>query len=469
MRSPFKTNAAISDKLDTARENRYDQLRELIKEHRRFDILAKYVLNTPLEDFQRDMIDWQEQTEEGLLLGFRGSWKTSLCTITRAIGEIICDPNVRILFAAESADQAKMFLRGVKTQFENNDLLKKLFGDFVTGAKIWQDGEIMVAQRQSAAKEGTITCMGTDSALPGRHFDIIICDDIVTKANSQTPAQRKKVFDWFYETLYPTLEPVGGRLWVLGTRWDDEDFLGWLEKEDYRATTIRFPVLDENDQSVWEEKFPTAKMHRIRKGNLGAFERQYMVSTGQSLGGIFTPDHFTYEDGAYPTDMFLWQGVDLAAGLLQRNDKFAHATVGVHKQTREPWVYDIMGKRMPFDSQVQYIKHKYQEYPRTVRVVIESNAYQIIMTQHMRNMFPDIPIQPQWQIQDKAARKNQTAVIVGPGRLHVRRSMHGFVRHLCALKGLRKEPDDEYDAFDLAYRQGLKGARRKRQNEPGLI
>ena len=311
--------------------------------------------------------------------------------------------------------------------------------------------------------------MGTDSALPGRHFGIIIADDIVTKDNSQTPAQRKKVYDWFYDTLYPTLDPVDGRLWVIGTRWHDEDFLGWLEKEDYKGTTVRFPVLGEDDQSVWEERFSTKKMHRIRKGNLGAFERQYMVSTGQSLGGIFTPEHFTYEDGAYPSDIFMWQGVDLAAGLQQHNDKFAHATLGVHKQTREPWIFDIQEKRMPFSQQVHYIRHKYEEYPATVRVVIESNAYQIVMTQQVREMFPDIPIQPQWQIQDKTARKNQTAAIVGPGGIHIRRSMHAFVRHLCALKGLRKERDDSYDAFDLAFRQGLRGARRRRRKEPGLI
>jgi hypothetical protein len=228
------------------------------------------------------MMAFQDEEDEGMILGFRGAAKTTYCTVTRAIGEILINPDVRILFASDAAEQAKTFLRGVKQHFEENETLRDIFGDFVAGARVWAEGEIVVNRRRKIMNESTITCVGTDTTLPGRHFDIIVGDDIVTDDNSQTPGQRTKVHNWFYRTLLPCLDPQG-RMWILGTRWHEEDLYSWLQSEDYKEAWLHVPALDENDQSIWPEQIKTAKLHRIRKGNLGAFELQYMCTSGRDL------------------------------------------------------------------------------------------------------------------------------------------------------------------------------------------
>jgi phage terminase large subunit-like protein len=455
--------------LQTARNATHEQIRELVLKHRRFDILAKYVLGYDPQDFHLEMMQWQEEVDEGLMLGFRGAAKTTYCTITRAIGEILIDPNVRILFASDTQEQAKTFLRGVKQHFEYNEKLKEIFGDYHAGAPRWAEHEITVNRRTDfSIREATITTAGTDTSLPGRHFDVIIGDDIVSKDNSTTAGQRKKTHDWFYETLMPTLDPRG-RMWIIGTVWHEECLYIWLQKEDYREAWLHVPVLDEDDRSIWEDQFPTARMHRIRRGNLGAFEMQFMCRVGGALGGIFTPDHFTYVDGIYPLDaMFIWQGVDLAAGQKQRNDFFAHATVGIHKETKKPWLLDVHEKKLTFPRQLAFIDKQYQEHPRTVRIIIEANAYQIVAAQQLRSDYPDLPVMPKWTIKDKTVRANQLSAIVEVGGIHVRRQHDKFVRHLCAMPN--GTHDDQFDAFDLAVRQGLRGARKKRRDdEPGLI
>lgn len=463
--------SSILNSLQASRDSKREQIRELVIEHRRFDILAKYVLGYEPEDFHLDMMQWQEETDEGLLLGFRGAAKTTYCTITRAIGEILCDGNIRILFASDAQEQAKTFLRGVKLHFEQNRKLKEIFGDYYEGATRWAEHEITVNRRTDfSIREATITCVGTDTTLPGRHFDLIIGDDLVTKDNSQTPGQRKKVHDWFYETLMPCLESPHGRMWIIGTRWHEEDLYGWLQREDYRKAWLIVPVLDENDRSIWEEKFPTERLHRIRKGNLGAFELQYQCTSGKSLGGIFTPDHFTFVDGAYPLDsMFIWQGVDLAAQQKQQSDFFAHATVGIHRESKKPWLLEIAERKFTFGRQLAFINRKWVEYPQTMRVVIEANAYQIVASQQLKADYPDVPVMPKWTIRDKTVRANQLAAIVGEGGIHVRRQHHKFIRHMCALPN--GTHDDMFDAFDLAVRQGLRGAKKRRpaDSEPGLI
>jgi phage terminase large subunit-like protein len=99
--------------------------------------------------------------------------------------------------------------------------------------------------------------------------------------------------------------------------------------------------------------------------------------------------------------------------------------------------------------------------------VIESNAFQLAASQLMRANYPEVPVQPRATLKDKTVRANQLATVVGPGGIHVRRHHHKFVRHMCALPN--GAHDDMFDAFDLAVSQGLRGARKRRRAEPGLI
>ena len=464
-------SAKIAAKLNYTREQRFEQVRDAVVNMGCFDLLASHVLQYRPESHHLEMMQFQDTFREGMILGWRGAAKTTYCTITRAIGEILCNPNIRILFACDAAEQAKTFLREVKSHFERNELLKSVFGDYVTNAPKWADSEIIVNRRSSHAKEATITCAGTDTTLPGRHFDLILADDLVSEDNSQTKGQRDKVHDWFYRTLMPTMAMPYGRMYVIGTRWHEEDLYGWLLKEDYKDAHLIIPVLDADERSIWEDMFPTDRMHRIRKGNLSAFELQYMCTSGTAIGGIFTPDHFeTYEE--LPHDVFWWQGVDLAVTQKQTADLFAHCTVAIHKETKQPYLIDYRAMRIPFPKQIPFIAKKFEEHPSTIRVVIESNAYQLAASQQIRYQYPHIPVYPKHTATDKIARANQLAGILGEKGIHIKRGHHGFLRHFCALRPIRgdlSKPNDLFDAFYLAVMQGLRGARKKRREEPGLI
>ena len=136
-RRELRQNRSAQDTVRQTRQLRYDQIRELVTVHRRFDVLAKYVLGYDPQPHHVAMLAFQDETPEGMILGFRGAAKTTYCTIARSIGEILCNPDVRILFASDAADQAKTFLREVKQHFESNETLRDIFGDFVIGAKVW--------------------------------------------------------------------------------------------------------------------------------------------------------------------------------------------------------------------------------------------------------------------------------------------------------------------------------------------
>jgi hypothetical protein len=455
-------------KYEEVKEARFEMIRELVVVYDRVDILADHVLykdGDPCMWFHKEMIDFQHAYEEGIILGFRGARKSSYCTIAWIIYLILKDPNVRVLIASEAADQARTLMRGVKSQFERNDLLRSLFGDYFSEAAKWTDNEIIVSKRTSYAIESTVTCAGIETRLPGRHFDYIIADDLVTEENSATEGQRAKVKTYFYKTLMPCLE-TDGKLHVIGTRWHEEDLYGWLIKEDYKESNLVIPVLDEEtEQSIWEEKFPTKRMHRIRRGSLAAFELQWMCRSSAGTGGIFVESHFLYYDDL-PPNHFKWQGVDLAAGQKARNDFFAHVTVAIEKTTREIYLVKYHEEKIPFPKQVRFIDARFREFPDSVRVGVEANAYQIVMTQQLREMYPDIPTVPVYTLKDKVARANQLSQMASLKPIRIRRQHHKFLRRMC---GFPNGPKDMFDAFDIACSLATRGVKRKRRSEPGLI
>lgn len=464
---PASRQTVIS-KYEKTVSSKNDMIRTLVIEHKRLDILCEYVLGgDPPLWFHQEMMEWQDSYSEALILAFRGARKTAYLTIARAVMEVVCNPNVRILFASDAEGQAKTFLRGVKSHFEHNEALRAIFGDFVVGADKWAESEIIVNRRTAVGmKEGTITCVGMETAILGRHFDVIIADDLVTEENSVTDGMRQKTYSYFYKTLLPCLEP-GGRMWVIGTRWHEDDLYGHLAKSDYREQAyVRAILDDETDTSIWEDKFPTERMHRIRKGSLSAFELQWMCRSGTGLGGIFKEDHFHYYE-SLPEPFFKWQGVDLAAGQKARNDFFAHVTIAIPKATRAVYLVSYAETKIVFPKQVTFIASRFREHPDTVRVGVEANAYQIVLTQQVREQFPEVPIVPRWTLKDKVARAQQLALFASENPFHVRPAHHRFIRRMCSFP---HGPKDLFDAFDLAVGMAFGGVRKqRREKEPGLL
>ncbi|KPJ60609.1 MAG: hypothetical protein AMJ46_06365 [Latescibacteria bacterium DG_63] len=90
-----------------------------------------------------------------------------MLAITRAVHEIVKDPNVRILIASNTQLQAEVFLREIKFHSGHNPLLTHYFGSFFSPDK-WDVREIVVAPRTSSAKESTVTCVGVGGPVAGR-------------------------------------------------------------------------------------------------------------------------------------------------------------------------------------------------------------------------------------------------------------------------------------------------------------
>lgn len=77
------------------------------------------------------------------------------------ITKILRDPNIRILIGSKTDTQAKAFLKEVRSHFEGNTTLIRIFGDWRTGKdNLWNDKEFSVNRRTIIRKEATLTALG---------------------------------------------------------------------------------------------------------------------------------------------------------------------------------------------------------------------------------------------------------------------------------------------------------------------
>jgi hypothetical protein len=140
-----------------------------------------------------------EDHRDGRLdLWARFHYKSSIITFLGTIQEVLCNPNITIGLLSFSARQAKPFLRQIMQEFDSNEKLKELYKDILwekprLQAPKWAENEGICVRRFANPKEQTIEAHGLVDGQPtGRHFDLIIYDDVVVQESVTTPEQISK-------------------------------------------------------------------------------------------------------------------------------------------------------------------------------------------------------------------------------------------------------------------------------------
>lgn len=188
----------------------------------------------------------EADTDDRLDLWAREHYKSTIITFAGIIQEIIRDPEITIGIFAHNRPTAKAFLRQIKQEFEDNDLLIKLFPDIFFAnphqeAVKWSEDEGICVRRWSNPKESTVEAWGLVDGMPtGKHFRLRVYDDVVTEKSVTNPEMIKKTTEMF--ELSEDLGTHGGRQWMIGTRYHHGDtygvirLRGIIEERRYPAT-----------------------------------------------------------------------------------------------------------------------------------------------------------------------------------------------------------------------------------------
>lgn len=182
-----------------------------------------------------------------LILIPRNHLKSTVVTVAWSIQQILNDFNIRICINNAKYDTAREFVQTIQSHLERGSKLSQIFGDFQAARTTWNRDSFIIAQRTIARAQPTVMAASIDSILNGKHFDIIINDDLVEPNNVRTKEQIQKVID-FHKDCFNQIDK-GGKIIDIGTRWAAQDLYGNVL--DTSATSINGKKIEKGQGSEW--------------------------------------------------------------------------------------------------------------------------------------------------------------------------------------------------------------------------
>jgi predicted phage terminase large subunit-like protein len=307
-----------------------------------------------------------------LILIPRDHLKSSIITKGGAIWRMLNNSSIRILIANNTWDNARKFLDSIRSYLAPGLPLSIYFGHFQTDR--WNRDEIIIKQRRKILDAPTIATTGLEKEQTSQHYDLIIGDDLVARENVTTPEQRQKVKDYI-NSLMALLEPAG-ELWIVGTRWSQDDAYGDLLEEGLWDVLQCGAYMDETRSSVlFPEKFTIEKLAFLRK-KLGPvlFSCWYMNDPINPEAADFKREWIKEYDAntAHPANLYLT--IDPAVSL-GRDADFTGMVVAGQYSDRRIRVVECVRSRMVPNDLVDKVFELVKRW-RLHRVGIETFAFQ---------------------------------------------------------------------------------------------
>ncbi|MBT7082058.1 MAG: hypothetical protein HN929_11460 [Chloroflexi bacterium] len=232
--------------------------------------LLTHLLNRP--DVNNDWLyarcrEVQAEPDGMLDLWAREHYKSTIITFALTIQDILNDPELTVGIFSVNYKLAQDFLKQIKEELENNLLLKELYTDVLYAnptkdSPCWGVESGIRVKRESNPREETVEAWGFfGGSLPtGKHFRVLIYDDIVTEKSVTNYEQLSKAFDTL-RASFPLGSQRGGKRRMAGTRYHFSDAWGAVIKAGIAKARI-YPATDDGTatgRSVFlsQERFET--------------------------------------------------------------------------------------------------------------------------------------------------------------------------------------------------------------------
>jgi predicted phage terminase large subunit-like protein len=442
------------------------------------------LLGYEVAEHHSDILDFIERNDNlrSLILAPRGAGKSSIVTIAYVLWRLLKNPDLRILIVSNSQSQAAGFLREIKQHCERNKTLNFLFGNLI-GDK-WSETEIDLGIRKKFVKEANISAYGIFGALVGRHYDLIIMDDVVSQEIANSPTQRAKLEQWVGMSLMPTLEP-GAQVIVIGTRYHNSDLYGLFIKNKYKDNFLQIKAVNDDGTSYWPTYFPMEILDETKE-EVGTFifNAQYQNDPHDMTGGLYKPEWFIQRwiqinencisiperAPVYYNELKITQGFDQAIGMKEIHDFNAHITIGQDLNTGEIYTLETVRKRLTFLERKALVIDQYKKWSRRTRkgvtaVAIEAIGFQDDLCQTIIREMPTLPIHRCIPRVDKFTRQTPVAALAENQKLILGQNQNHLYEELILFPGY--DHDDLADALEMSI-QALTKHLRVTNKPPGM-
>lgn len=453
----------------------------------------------------------------------RSHAKSSYLSKAFPLHEIVYRKRKYTIIISETPQVSTANMEWLSLQLKHNKKLREDFGpllspkqqenpkdnsqEFIAWESRDNETKFMLAKVEAAS---------TGQALRGRNWngvrpDLIICDDLEDiKSNAATEDLRKKMRDWFSQTVIPLGDPKGKRtaLVYMGTTVHHDALLIHVlyKRSDFKTKVYRAIIVPPERGDLWEEcrliytdrenpnrAADAQAFYDTHKEEMGrgavvlwpevqplfklmkwkwdngskAFNTEYMNNPLDEESMIFNPEKFTYWDEIDKSRTFphkeygIFMGVDFAMGK-QRGDFSAIVTVAKHRENGAVYVIDAWGERVHPDVFLKIIVDKVMKY-QPDRIAAESQAAQEFFVHKLKEALRSEGYPSHNRVDEIKQRTRKELRIeallpdIESGALRFSR------RHSMLLEQFERYPvdhDDLPDALEMAVSISKKGAKK---------
>ena len=399
-------------------EEKYEKLQALKKLKNNMALFGKHCFPTALKkstpsfhtNIYKDL--GNEEKRRVLIAAPRGTAKSTVTTLIYPLWKAAfkkSNEELFIVIISESQAQSINFLSRIKYHLTYSTQFKSIFGDLgpETAAK-WTHTDIVLANG------ARMVAVGTGQRVRGflqgdTRPNLIIVDDFESELNAYTPEARAKNRKWLTEAVIPSLSDEG-KIAMIGTVISEDCFLCWA-KESSAWNVLWFSIWDDNEESIWPERFPKERILAIKEefksvGNINGFFQEYMNIAQSPDDAPFQPEwikihHLDYErrqnqnlliknkglenEEIKPAELYI--GVDPASSLSSRADYFVITVIAIDNENNK-YIVDMYRNRISPAEQPSLIIKYYKKYkPR--RVKIETVGYQEALRTGVRELMKE--------------------------------------------------------------------------------
>lgn len=442
--------------------------------------LPHYFYLEPAE-FHPELIKNLSDPATRLLLveGFRGSAKSVMGSLALPLWASLEKPDLYpfIIPVADTGLQASVNIANIKTELDNNTLLKQDYGA-ITGEMVedWtlESEEEWQAKNMLLSNGVRILARSRGQKVRGlRHREhrpkLVVVDDPEDLEWVRTKEKRDKTEKWLRGEVLPAVDERDGKVVVIGNRLHTDALIARLGR-DPMFKRLSYPLLkdgggDEFERCTWKGKYPSQQAIDTQKAMAGAtgWSREYLLKVVPDEGQEVTEADIHYYD-AEPVDTAVGlqaTAFDLAISKKQTADY----TAGVEGHTAmiddHFYIYiqpDPLNVRFDMHELIEYMKARQAATGGLHLFYVENVAYQKAAIDEMiRELLPVEAVAP---IGDKRARLKIAAKFIKNGT--VRFPRQGCEDLLIQLLGFGVEDhDDLVDALVYLILELVKQGGRK--------
>lgn len=308
----------------------------------------------------------------------REHYKSTVITYAGIIQEVIRDPEISIGIFSHTAPIAKGFLAQIKREFESNQLLRELFPEIFwedpqRQSPSWSLDNGIIVKRVGNPKECTVEANGLVDGQPtGKHYKLLVYDDVVTDKSVYTPDQIIKTNEAF--SLSDNLGSIGGRKWICGTRYHHSDTYADIISRG-AATPRIYPATDNGQPEGNPVLLPPAAWERKKKDQLeSTISTQMLCNPLAGKQRIFNAqDLQVYEVRPYTLMAYLM--VDPARSMKKDSANTAMVVLGIDSAGNK-YFLDGVAHKMDLMDRWRWIRDLRERWSREPGIVSIQVGYE---------------------------------------------------------------------------------------------